>query len=116
MQQCPGQDGCSDCDAAPAICFSGWPAGATICTPSTAVAWAREKSAEASVTAASRVDLQGYEDGMFNVLVDGHCFHRITGEDRRKFPESNRRVLQPGEHSSSPRCAESQVTGEAGPL
>jgi len=28
--------------------------------------------------------------------VDGHCFHCIIGEDRRKFLESSRRVLRSG--------------------
>ena len=65
----------------------------------TAIEWAREKALERNVTADFRVgsvvDLCGYPDGFFDVVLDGHCFHCIIGHDRSLFLASARRVLKP---------------------
>ena len=42
------------------------------------------------------LDLQDYPDDFFDVILDGHCFHCIIGEDRKRFLANARRVLKPG--------------------
>ena len=65
----------------------------------TAIDWAREKALDdhtpADFRVGSVVDLNGYPDGFFDVVLDGHCFHCIIGDDRNLFLASARRVLKP---------------------
>jgi ubiquinone/menaquinone biosynthesis C-methylase UbiE len=66
----------------------------------TAITWAQKKAKEHNIKADFRVgdvlDLQDYPDDFFDVILDGHCFHCIIGEDRKRFLASARRVLKPG--------------------
>ena len=66
----------------------------------TAIAWAQEKAARENLRADFRVgnvlDLADYEDGFFDLVLDGHCFHCIVGEDRPLFLVSALRVLRSG--------------------
>ncbi len=66
----------------------------------TAIDWAKEKAKEQGLKADFRagnvVDLKDYKDNFFNFLLDGHCLHCIIGEDRKKFLENSRRILNPG--------------------
>lgn len=66
----------------------------------TAIAWAQENARPRSLKADFRVgdvvDLEGYPSDSFDFVLDGGCFHYITGEDRKRFLASARRVLKPG--------------------
>jgi ubiquinone/menaquinone biosynthesis C-methylase UbiE len=66
----------------------------------TAIAWAQERAQERRLQIDFRVgnvlDLQDYSDSVFDVVLDGHCFHCIIGTDRPKFLASVWRVLKPG--------------------
>ena len=65
-----------------------------------AIEWAKEKARERDIAADFRVgdvlDLRDYPDDFFDLVLDGHCFHCIIGEDRKLFLASARRVLKPG--------------------
>ncbi len=65
----------------------------------TAIAWAREKAKQRRQRADFRVGdvltLTDYADDKFDVVLDGHCFHCIIGQDRPRFLASARRVLKP---------------------
>jgi ubiquinone/menaquinone biosynthesis C-methylase UbiE len=65
----------------------------------TAVQWAREKAVAEGLVAKFSVgnvlDLSAYPDGIFDVLIDGHCLHCIIGDDRSRCLASARRVLKP---------------------
>jgi len=64
----------------------------------TAVEWAQEKATQGGIQAEFKVgnvlDLKGYPDSYFDAVLDGHCFHCIIGEDRKRFLASARRVLR----------------------
>ena len=64
-----------------------------------AIAWANEKAVERGLRADFRVgdvlDLEGFDDASFNVVLDGHCFHCIIGEDRARFLATAHRMLAP---------------------
>ena len=66
----------------------------------TAIDWARENAKERNLKADYRVgnvlDLGGYAADYFDLVLDGHCFHCIIGEDRKLFLSSARRVLKSG--------------------
>jgi ubiquinone/menaquinone biosynthesis C-methylase UbiE len=66
----------------------------------TAIAWAEEKLTQHNLIADVRVgdvvDLRGYLDNFFDVVLDGHCLHCIIGEDRKRFLTNAFRVLKPG--------------------
>lgn len=66
----------------------------------TAIAWAKENAARQSLQADFRLgdvrDLACYADETFDLVLDGHCYHCIIGEDRPRFLAAARRVLKPG--------------------
>jgi ubiquinone/menaquinone biosynthesis C-methylase UbiE len=66
----------------------------------TAIAWAQENAAAAGVSAAFLVGdvltLANLNDGSFDIVLDGHCFHCIIGPDRARFLQSAHRVLKVG--------------------
>jgi len=66
----------------------------------TAIEWAREKAQGSGLSLDLRVgnviDLRDYEDRTFDIVVDGHCFHCIIGQDRTAFLASAFRVLKAG--------------------
>jgi len=66
----------------------------------TAIEWAKEKAAKAGVKANFEVgdvtNLGRWGDGIFDIVVDGHCLHCIIGEDRAKVLKETFRVLKPG--------------------
>lgn len=66
----------------------------------TAIAWARDKAGERSLTADFQVGdvltLAGHADAYFDLVVDGCCLHCIVGEDRARVLRSAARVLKPG--------------------
>ena len=65
----------------------------------TAIQWAKEKADNENITASftegSVLDLD-YQDNTFDIVMDGHCFHCIIGDDRNTFLEEAGRVLKPG--------------------
>lgn len=65
----------------------------------TAIAWAKEKAQAQGLSIDFRVgdvlDLP-YSDDLFDLVVDGHCFHCIVGEDRNRFLSQAMRVTRPG--------------------
>ena len=64
-----------------------------------AIEWARETAAaQGSHAVVDQSDIcQGlnYPDAWCDIVVDGHCYHCIIGEDRRKFLAQAFRVLKP---------------------
>lgn len=66
----------------------------------TAIEWAGEKAGECNIKADFRVgnvvDLKDYSDEFFDIVLDGHCFHCIIGEDRKAFLANALRVLKRG--------------------
>lgn len=65
----------------------------------TAIAWAKEKAQAQCLSPDFRtgdvLDLP-YPDDFFDLVVDGHCLHCITGEDRKRFLSQAFRVTKPG--------------------
>ncbi len=65
-----------------------------------AIEWARDKARERGLSAdfqvGSVLDLAGYADASFDMVLDGYCLHCIIGDDRPKFYAAARRVLKPG--------------------
>ncbi|MGD0089447.1 MAG: class I SAM-dependent methyltransferase [Planctomycetota bacterium] len=66
----------------------------------TAIAWTRERLAQAGRAAELRVgsvlELSEWPALSFDVVFDSRCLHCIIGEDRAKCLASIRRVLKPG--------------------
>ncbi len=64
-----------------------------------AIAWAKEKAQAQGLSIDFRIgnvlDLP-YPDDFFDLVVDGHCFHCIIGEDRKVFLSQALRVTRPG--------------------
>jgi len=65
----------------------------------TAINWAREKFAarglSGNLRVASALDLSEFNDDFFDIVLDGHCFHCIIGDDRKVFLSAAHRVLRP---------------------
>jgi ubiquinone/menaquinone biosynthesis C-methylase UbiE len=65
-----------------------------------AIAWAKEKASDRGLKAhfqvGSVLDLTPYGADSFEIVLDGHCFHCIIGDDRPRFLEESFRVLKPG--------------------
>lgn len=65
-----------------------------------AIEWAREKSLAAGAPATFAVgdvtDLAGFEDGFFDLVIDGYCLHWLYGDKRPRFLSEARRVLRSG--------------------
>lgn len=63
-----------------------------------AIEWALDKRRERGLRAQFRVgdalELAGYDSNGFDIVLDGHCFHCIIGEDRRHFLRAVHRVLK----------------------
>jgi ubiquinone/menaquinone biosynthesis C-methylase UbiE len=66
----------------------------------TAIEWAKEKSLQASLKADFHCgdvrNLGNWEDGHFDIVIDGHCLHCIIGRDRTVVLKETYRVLKPG--------------------
>ena len=77
----------------------GWEAHGIDIAPA-AIEWARENAKQAGVCSSFRVgsvtDLSDFADDTFDLVLDGHCFHCIIGEDRPHFLAEAYRVLRPG--------------------
>jgi SAM-dependent methyltransferase len=67
------------------------------CAP-TAIAWAQDNARAQNLKADFRVgdvvELEGYPSDFFEFVLDGGCFHYITGQDRKRFLASVHRVLK----------------------
>ncbi len=66
----------------------------------TAIEWAKEKTLKTNIKA-EFVDgdvrnLGRWEDGTFDIVIDGHCLHCIIGDDRAVVLKEAYRVLRPG--------------------
>lgn len=65
----------------------------------TAIEWAKEKASNARLKANFEVgdvtNLGRWEDGTFDIVVDGHCLHCIIGDDRSEVLKETYRVLKP---------------------
>lgn len=63
----------------------------------TGVAWANEKAkllgSSAKFNEGSASNLQQFNDSTFSAVIDGNCLHCIFGDDRKKFLNESRRVL-----------------------
>jgi ubiquinone/menaquinone biosynthesis C-methylase UbiE len=57
-------------------------------------AWLEEGTADFRV--GNAIFLWGWEDEMFDLVLDCSCLHRIIGDDRARFLENAFRVLRPG--------------------
>ncbi len=66
----------------------------------TAISWAREKFSarglNGSFRVASVLDLAEFAHDYFDIVLDGHCFHCIIGDDRNIFLSNARRLLRAG--------------------
>jgi ubiquinone/menaquinone biosynthesis C-methylase UbiE len=66
----------------------------------TAIEWAVQRAEKHGVSVDFRVgsvlDLHDFPDGYFEVVLDGHCFHCIIGDDRPVFLKNALRILRPG--------------------
>jgi SAM-dependent methyltransferase len=66
----------------------------------TAIQWAEENARAANSTARFLVgdvcELAGFDEGSFDGVLDGHCFHCIIGSDRPRFLATAFRLLRPG--------------------
>ena len=88
-----------------------------------AIQWAIEKALQRGLPANFQVgdvlDLSRYASDTFDIVLDGHCFHCIIGDDRRRFLREAFRVLKPGGifHVNSmcgdPSCEEYQQQFDA---
>lgn len=65
----------------------------------TAISWAKEKAQTQGLSIDCRIGdvlVPPYPDDFFDLVVDGHCFHCIIGEDRKNFLSQALRVTRPG--------------------
>lgn len=65
----------------------------------TAISWAKEKTQTQGLSIDFRIGdvlVPPYPDDFFDLVVDGHCFHCIIGEDRKNFLSQALRVTRPG--------------------
>ena len=66
----------------------------------TAIEWATETARARGIQADFQVGnvltLDNYANEEFDLVLDGHCFHCIIGDDRARFLHSAWRVLKPG--------------------
>lgn len=66
----------------------------------TAIEWAKEKAIRAGLRAEFEVgdvtNLGRWENGTFDIVIDGHCLHCIIGKDRSEVLKETYRVLKPG--------------------
>jgi ubiquinone/menaquinone biosynthesis C-methylase UbiE len=64
----------------------------------TAIQWAIEKAGQRGLVARFQEgdvrDLSRYASDTFEVVLDGHCFHCIIGDDRAHFMSEAFRVLK----------------------
>jgi ubiquinone/menaquinone biosynthesis C-methylase UbiE len=77
----------------------------------TAIEWAKEKASNARLKANFEVgdvtNMGRWENGTFDIVVDGHCLHCIIGDDRTKVLKETFRVLKPdGMFYVSTMCGE----------
>jgi len=65
-----------------------------------AIQWAKDKAAESALSAqfivANLAQMPMFQDGCFDIIFDGDCFHMITGVDREICFREVCRVLKPG--------------------
>ena len=66
----------------------------------TAIDWAGEKAKtnnqKANFQVGNVLGLHNYSNDHFDIVLDGHCFHCIIGDDRKDFLKSAYRVLKSG--------------------
>ena len=90
--------GCGAGDQSLLLSEMGYDAHGVDISP-TAIDWAREKAVkrrlQAKFQVGSVLDLAGFADDYFDLVLDGYCFHCIIGPDRARFLASARRVLKP---------------------
>lgn len=77
----------------------------------TAIEWAREKNLKTNIKVEFEIGdvtkLGRWEDGYFDIVIDGHCLHCIIGDDRAEMLKEAYRVLKPGgSFFSSTMCGE----------
>lgn len=91
--------GCGAGDLSLFLAEAGYEAHGVDIAPS-AIDWAREKAVTRGLQANFRVgsvlELSAFQDGYFDLVLDGYCFHCIIGPDRARFLASAMRVLKPG--------------------
>lgn len=90
--------GCGAGDVALLFAEKGYRASGIDISP-TAIEWARGKALKANIkadfAAGDVQNLGKWEDGCFDVVIDGHCLHCIIGDDRAKVFSETYRVLKP---------------------
>lgn len=91
--------GCGAGDVALLFAEKGYQVYGIDIAPS-AIEWAREKSLKANIKAEFGIGdvtkLGKWEDGYFDIVIDGHCLHCIIGDDRAEMLKEAYRVLRPG--------------------
>ncbi len=91
--------GCGAGDVALLFAEKGYQVSGIDIAP-TAIEWAREKAIRAGLRAEFEVgdvtNLGRWENGTFDIVVDGHCLHCIIGKDRSEVLKETYRVLKPG--------------------
>ncbi len=91
--------GCGAGNIALFLAGRGWTVTGVDIAP-TAIEWARENAAKQNLPADFRVGdvlrLDGFTDGSFDVVLDGHCLHCIVGDERGLFFASALRLLRAG--------------------
>ncbi|MDO9391319.1 MAG: class I SAM-dependent methyltransferase [bacterium] len=91
--------GCGAGDVALLFAEKGYQVYGIDIVPS-AIEWAREKSLKANIRAEFEIGdvtkLGKWEDGYFDIVIDGHCLHCIIGDDRVEMLKEAYRVLRPG--------------------
>jgi ubiquinone/menaquinone biosynthesis C-methylase UbiE len=91
--------GCGAGDVALLFAEKGYQVYGIDIAPS-AIDWAREKSLKANIKAefeiGDAIKLGKWEDGYFDIVIDGHCLHCIIGDDRAEMLKEAYRVLRPG--------------------
>ena len=78
---------------------SGYDVSGTDISPF-AIEWAKENAEKCGTNAdfqlGNVLNLKQYPDSSFDIILDGHCFHCIIGDDRKLFLSSAGRVLKEG--------------------
>lgn len=91
--------GCGAGDMGLSLAALGYDVSGVDISP-TAVQWAWDKARERGLTAdfqvGSVLDLAGFSDDSFDIVLDGHCLHCIIGDDRALVLAAAKRVLKPG--------------------
>lgn len=91
--------GCGAGDVALLFAEKGYQVYGIDIAPS-AIEWAREKNLKTNIKAEFEIGdvtkLGRWEDGYFDIVIDGHCLHCIIGDDRALMLKETYRVLKSG--------------------